>query len=178
MVLATVTVCSSSAASLDSGTDWKQVLRERLPLYGHRNWIVVADSAYPAQTGGSIETIVSNANQVEVVKQVLESISASKHVRPLVYVDKELPFVDEKAAPGVLSYRQQLAELLKGQDQHPLLHEQIISKLDQVSHNFRVLIIKTNMAIPYTSVFLELRASYWSDENERKLRTAMGGQGR
>ncbi|MDE3198919.1 MAG: hypothetical protein KGN84_21400 [Acidobacteriota bacterium] len=26
---------------------WRATLEERLPLYGHRNWIVVADSAYP-----------------------------------------------------------------------------------------------------------------------------------
>ena len=133
----------------------------------------MADSAYPAQTSGGIETIVSNASQIEVLKEVLESITASKHVRPIVYIDRELQFTDNKAAPGVADYRQQLSALLKTQEQHPLLHEQIISRLDQVSHDFRVLIIKTNMTIPYTSVFLELRASYWSDQNESKLRTAM-----
>jgi len=32
-----------------------------LPLFGHRNWIVVADSAYPAHSMPGIETIVSGA---------------------------------------------------------------------------------------------------------------------
>ena len=30
--------------------DWKRTLREELPLLGHRNWIVIADSAYQEQT--------------------------------------------------------------------------------------------------------------------------------
>ncbi len=33
----------SSAASSQSGANWEQILMDRLPLYGHRNWIVVAD---------------------------------------------------------------------------------------------------------------------------------------
>ena len=36
--------------------------------------------------------------------------------------------------------------------------------------NFSVLVVKTNMVLPYTSVFIELRASYWSDEAEQRLR--------
>jgi hypothetical protein len=34
--------------------DWKQQLKDLLPLFGHRNWIVVADSAYPAQSRSGI----------------------------------------------------------------------------------------------------------------------------
>jgi len=33
---------------------WEDVLKDRLPLYGHRNWIVIADSAYPAQSSGGV----------------------------------------------------------------------------------------------------------------------------
>ena len=57
--------------------NWKQILSERLPLYGHRNWIVVADSAYPAQSRAGIETIVSGASQLDVLKQVLGAIRSS-----------------------------------------------------------------------------------------------------
>jgi hypothetical protein len=170
-----VPLCAANG-SADTGANWKEVLQQRLPLYGHRNWIVIADSAYPAQTGSGIETIVSGANQIDVVQQVLDSIAASKHVRPIVHVDKELQFINDKDAPGVSAYRQQLAALLRGHTQQPMLHDQIIAKLGQVSRDFRVLIIKTNMTIPYTTVFFELRASYWSDDNERKLRTAMSAK--
>ena len=33
-------------SSLHAG-DWKNKLRRELPLLGHRNWIVIADAAYP-----------------------------------------------------------------------------------------------------------------------------------
>lgn len=32
-----------------SVADWKESLQEKLPLLGHRNWIVVTDMAYPLQ---------------------------------------------------------------------------------------------------------------------------------
>jgi len=38
---------------------WRATLDDRLPLLGHRNWIVVADSAYPWQASAGIETIVT-----------------------------------------------------------------------------------------------------------------------
>jgi hypothetical protein len=34
---------------------WKCVLAERVPAFGHRNWIVIAESACPAQARGGIE---------------------------------------------------------------------------------------------------------------------------
>ena len=96
--------------------DWELRLEALLPLYGHRNWIVVADSAYPAQSRPGIETIVSGAGQLEVTLKVLDAINASRHVRATVYLDRELEFVDEKDAPGVTEYRNQLDGLLKNRD--------------------------------------------------------------
>ena len=54
-----------------------------------------------------------------------------------------------------------------------LLHEEIIAKLDRAGELFRVLIVKTNMRIPYTSVFFELDCGYWNDQAEKKLRALM-----
>lgn len=156
-----------------SQTDWKQLLRDRLPLFGHRNWIVIADSAYPAQSRDGIETIVSDANQLDVLKEVLADISASKHVRAVPYLDRELNFVSDSEAQGIDGYRQQLFALLPRENTQFLLHADIINKLDQVSQIFRVLIIKTTMTIPYTSVFLQLDCAYWSNEAEQELRTRM-----
>jgi L-fucose mutarotase/ribose pyranase (RbsD/FucU family) len=82
--------------------DWEQVLRSRLRLYGHRNWLVVADSAYPAQSSEGIETIVAEADHRFMVETVLATIHASAHVKATVYADKELMFVDEMDAPGLV----------------------------------------------------------------------------
>ena len=27
--------------------NWEEILKDRLQAYGHRNWLVIADSAYP-----------------------------------------------------------------------------------------------------------------------------------
>lgn len=152
---------------------WKDTLSARLPLYGHRNWIVVTDSAYPAQANPGIETIVSGAGQTQVLKDVLQSLAASKHMKPKVYIDQELEFVPEESAPGVSAYRTELKQLLRGQQVSALPHEDIITKLDQAGKTFCVLIIKTNMTTPYTSVFLELDCAYWSAQAEQDLREAM-----
>jgi hypothetical protein len=144
-----------------------------LPLFGHRNWIVVADSAYPVQSRAGIETIVSGTGQIEVARTVLGAIAASKHVRANIFLDQELQFVAEADAPGVSRFRTQLAELLNSAKTTTLPHEQIIAKLDQTAQTFRVLIIKTELTIPYTSIFFELDCGYWSAEAEQRLRQSM-----
>jgi hypothetical protein len=54
-----------------------------------------------------------------------------------------------------------------------LPHEQIIAKVAEVGKTFHVLILKTTMTVPYTSVFLELNCKYWSDAAEEQLRKTM-----
>lgn len=156
---------------------WRQVLDDRLRLYGHRNWIVVADAAYPLQSNPGIETILSSENQVETVRHVLDAVLKTTHVRPVVYNDRELNFVSEDDAVGIGAYRQLLSGILDqrmpGQPPVAIPHEQIIKMLDEASKVFNVLIVKTNMTLPYTSVFLELRAGYWTDDAERRLRQSI-----
>lgn len=166
------------AASADAGDQlkWKQVLNDRLPFYGHRNWIVVADSAYPAQARDGIETIVSGADHLQVLQYVDQLLSSAKHVRPILFIDRELKYVPDADAPGITGYRNQLSALFRDRDVQTLPHEQIISKLDAAGEKFRVLIIKTNMALPYTSVFFQLDCAYWSSEAEKRLRTSMARQ--
>jgi L-fucose mutarotase/ribose pyranase (RbsD/FucU family) len=154
-------------------SSWEYRLNEILPLFGHRNWIVVADSAYPAQSKPGIETIVSGDGQIEVARRVLDAIAANKHVRASIYLDQELQFLAEADAPGVSRYRTQLSELLKSAKTITLPHDQIIVRLDQTAQIYRVLVIKTKLAIPYTSIFFELDCGYWSAEAEQRLRQSM-----
>jgi hypothetical protein len=152
---------------------WRETLQQKLPLYGHRNWIVVADSAYPQQSNEGIETIVSGADQIDVLKEVFAALAAAKHVRPIIYTDRELQFLPEADAPGVTEYRRQLATMIGDQPVNVLPHEKIIKQLGEVSQSFRVLIIKTNMRVPYTSVFLQLDCAYWNADAEARLRATL-----
>lgn len=154
-------------------SDWERQLSAILPLFGHRNWIVVADAAYPAQSRPGIETIVASADQIHVVREVFDAIAASRHLRAIVHVDSELGFVEEIDAPGVAEYRQQLDSVLYGFHVNRIPHEQIIHKLDQSAQLFRILVVKTKMTIPYTSVFFELDCGYWNAEAEERLRQAI-----
>jgi hypothetical protein len=153
--------------------DWQTRLRQILPLLGHRNWIMIVDSAYPLQSSAGVETLETNAGQLEVIRTVLSAVDNSIHVRPLVYMDAELPFVPEKDASGVTAYREGIKIALAGHKITALPHEQLLAKVDDVGKTFHILILKTNMALPYTSVFLELRAKYWSDDAEAQMRKAM-----
>jgi hypothetical protein len=160
-------------ATAFAGDNWKQKLQKELPLLGHRNWIVVADSAYPLQTAPGIETIYVEADQLEVVKGVIAELAKTKHVKPTIYTDAELKHVAETNAPGIGAYRDGLSSALTNQPVQVLPHEEIIRKLDEAGKTFKVLLIKTPLTKPYTSVFFQLECGYWNAEAEAQLRKAM-----
>jgi len=145
-----------------------------LPAFGHRNWIVIADSAYPKQSADGIETIVTRAGQLEVLAYVLKQIEKTPHVQANILLDAELDSVSEEDAPGVSAYRAQLNELLEGRRVERVVHENIIARLDKGAEMFNTLLLKTNMTVPYTSVFLELECGYWDAQKEKRLREAFG----
>lgn len=168
-VLAACLAMSPLAAAAD-GLD---ALKQILPLLGHRNWIVVTDAAYPLQTAPGIRTISMDAAQQEVVGEVKKLLDLQEHVRPVVYLDKELEFVTEEAAPGITAYRKNLAAILSTSQPLSLPHEELIAKLGQAGASFQIVIIKTRGTLPYSSVFFELDCAYWSAGREQNLRDAM-----
>src|SRR6266478_3068124 len=137
------------AASNPSTADWRTTLQQRLPLYGHRNWIVVSDAAFPAYSQNGIETIVVNQDLPSVLNYVAKAISSSKHLREEInraFGKSSLPSIP---------------------------HAEALSKIDDAGKIFRVLFIKTNTTIPYSSVFLRLDCGYMTDEIESKIRNAI-----
>ena len=108
-----------------------------------------------------------------MVRGVLEAVAGSRHVRPVVHLDAELPFVAEAHAPGVTACREALAGALGGLATVSLPHEDIIGLLDEAGRAFRILLLKTTLALPYTSVFVRLDCGYWSAEAEASLAGAI-----
>lgn len=157
-------------------SDWKSDLTETLPLMGHRNWIIIADAAFPLQSAEGIKTIYCNSSQFDVVKEVLAQLKNTKHVKPTIFTDRELDFVNEKQSAGVTQYRNELKILLKDYSPQTLLHDSVFAKLDQASKLFNVLIFKTGLTIPYSSVFMQLECGYWNSDSEKELREAMNGK--
>lgn len=157
----------------DHADPWELSLNHTLPLLGHRNWIVVADAAYPAQSNPGIETIATMADHLFVLKVTIDAIDGSLHVRPNIYLDAEFKLVSEQDGPGVTQYRQKLARLIGNRPTQVLPHDQIIAKLDESAGLFRILILKSSLTVPYTSVFFELDCGYWTRDAEERLRKSM-----
>lgn len=161
------------AAPNPATADWQTTLQQRLPLYGHRNWIVVSDAAFPAYSETGIETMVVNQDLAQVLHYVAKAIASSKHVRAAAFVDQELQFVPEQNYPGVTHLREQINREFSKNILSSVPHSEAISKIDEAAKTFRVLFIKTNTTIPYTSVFMRLDCGYMTDEIDAKIKNAM-----
>lgn len=154
--------------------NWEREFYEKLPMLGHRNWILIVDKAFPEQNAGGMEYIYANENLNPVLKQVLSKVSQSGHVKPIIYQDKELGFITEQQASGVTQFKTAVKSTLGNQPVHTMLHDSVFKKLDMESKLFKVLVIKTNEVIPYTSVFLQLDCAYWNGDKEGQLRKSIG----
>jgi D-ribose pyranose/furanose isomerase RbsD len=172
-VLCAIGLLAGLASAQPGSPDWHARLSEAMPLLGHRNWILVVDSAYPLQTAPGIETIETNESHLDVVHAVLAAVNRSIQVRPLIYMDAELQFVSDEDAPGVAAYRSDVEKALSSYKIEELPHEKIISTIDEAGKTFHVLVLKTKMTIPYTSVFIRLDCKYWSADQEERLRRSM-----
>jgi len=152
--------------------DWQKRVEKEVPILGHRNWIVIVDSAYPWQVSPGVETVETNAALPDVLQSVLQTLGQAKHVRPIVFTDAELSRVPEADAPGITAYRAQLAQILAAYKVGAMPHADLIAKLDEVGKTFHVLLLKTTLTLPYTSVFLQLDCAYWNADDEKRLRDA------
>jgi len=168
-----ISSCLAQTPAVTPSPDWKAVVQSRLPLYGHRNWIIVADSAFPAFAEPGIETIVVNEDLLSVVKYVASAISSSRHVRATVFLDQELQFVDEHDYPGVCELAKQITGMFSKSQVSSIPHSEVLTRIDEAGKTFRILFIKTTETIPYSSIYIRLDCGYMSPEVEQKIRTAM-----
>jgi hypothetical protein len=152
---------------------WKEQLTDELPLLGHRNWILVVDKAFPAQTAAGIKVINTGEALQDVLLFTLQKIDRSLHVKPIVYSDKELAFITPTLVPLINVYKKDLQKSLKGIETLNMLHDSVFVKIDQASRLFKIIVLKTEETIPYSSVFIQLDCKYWSAENEKVLRELM-----
>jgi hypothetical protein len=163
----------SQPASTAANAAWMAQVTKMMPLLGHRNWILIVDSAYPLQLSPGVEVVETNADQLDVLRFVLQSIAASRHVRPVITMDAELPYVPDSEAPGATKYRIQSSLLLHGYTVAAQPHATLLAEIDEAGKQYKVLVLKTTMTVPYSSVFIRLDCKYWSDENETRLRARM-----
>jgi len=166
--------CNQPATNTtDTQTDWKQQLNKELPLLGHRNWILVVDKAFPAQSSAGMEVFNTNEDLLPVLKYTLGQINSSTHVKPIIFTDKEINYITESQSPGVGNYKTQLKGILGTLPVQSLLHDSVFTKMDASSKLFKVLVLKTNQTLAYSSVLIQLDCAYWNADKEKQLRAAM-----
>jgi D-ribose pyranose/furanose isomerase RbsD len=153
--------------------DWKLDLDKKISMLGHRNWILVVDKAFPEQNAPGLEYLYANEDLLPVLKEVLAKIKLSSHIKPVIYQDKELGYITEEQVKGVKQFVIASKSIIGDSKVQTMLHDSVFRKLDAESKLFKVLVIKTNETIPYTSVFLQLDCAYWNADKEKQLRLNM-----
>jgi hypothetical protein len=134
---------------------------------------VIADSAFPVYAEPGIETVVANEDLVSVLQYVAANISASRHIRATVFLDKEIEFVEERDYPGVSALRRKIATTFAVNQATSTPHSEVMRTINEAGAIYRVLFIKTTGTIPYSSVYIRLDCGYMNDDVERKIRNAM-----
>lgn len=172
-MLLTVGTVGMVYAAPPTDVNWKSEVADEMPLLGHRNWILIVDSAYPLQVSPGVQTIETGQPMLAVAHFVLGEIDQSIQVRPDVFMDAELPFVSDQDVPDVSAYRRSVGDLLRGYQVVRMPHDKLIAQVSEVGNTFHVLVLKTNGTIPYSSIFIRLNCKYWSDDAERRLRARM-----
>jgi len=162
--------CSSSS---ESSKPWIGTVRNELGYLGARNWVVISEAAFPVQSRRGLRVIKIDGDIPNVLDGVEQVIEEKHHVKPRIYVTSEVASVEYDYAPGIENYRKKLKEALHGREMVRLDNEMLMRMLNDTSKTYRVLVIKTRTALPYSSVFIELGSGYWDSESESSLRDSI-----
>jgi Ni,Fe-hydrogenase maturation factor len=162
-----------SEKNLVKKVEWKDQFNNQLSEFGHRNWILIVDKAYPSQNSPGVITIDTQDDLLNVLDYSLKQIHSSTHVKPIVYTDKELNYITPQQVADIVNYRDKLSKKISLHQPKVILHDSVFVKIDEASKLFKILVLKTNAVIPYSSVFLQLDCKYWTSEKENNLRMAI-----
>lgn len=165
-----VTSCSHVGRTSE---DWRSAVTAEVARAGDRNWIVIADSAFPQISKIGSKTLLADAEVPEVLEAVLAEMARDEHVRPRIYMSDEIQHLDNDLAPGADRHRERVKKHIAGRTIIYLQRRLLMILLDDARATHNVLVIKTPTTIPYGSVYLELESGYWDHQAETQLRDAM-----
>lgn len=164
-------VTATGCMNYETGDDaWRMAVDRQAAQLGYRNWIVVAEASFPAHNRPGIRQVTAPVEVPEAVDYVLQVLERTETVRPHVYLTRELRSVENDFAPGIDELRGRLREALHGHEATELDQESLLTLIEDANRRFDVLVIRTQTAMPYSSVFLELRPGYWDADSEQRLR--------
>lgn len=166
-----IVVTAAGCMNFDRGDDaWRAAVDRQAAQLGYRNWIVIAEASFPAHNRPGIRQVTAPVEVPEAVDYVLQVLERTENVRPQVYLTRELRSVENDFAPGIDEMRDRLRASLHGHEATELDQESLLTLIEDANRRFDVLVIRTQSAMPYSSVFLELRPGYWDADSEQRLR--------
>ena len=149
---------------------WKIAVAKQAGQLGYRNWIVIAEASLPAQNRVGSHQVSADVDIPEVLDYVLKTLEQTQHVRPQLYLTRELRSLDNGFTPGIDEHRHRVNQALRARETTEIEQQSLLTLLEDANRSFDVLVIRTPTALPYTSVFLELQPGYWDAESESRLR--------
>lgn len=155
---------------MSSENTWRAAVDSQAAQLGYRNWIVIAEASFPAHSRSGVRQVPAPVEVPEAVDYVLQALERTENVRPQVYLTRELRSVENDFAPGIDTLRGKLRESLHGHEPAELEQQSLLTLLEDANRSFDVLVIRTQTALPYSSVFLELKPGYWDADSEARLR--------
>jgi len=169
--LTLVAALMCAGCSLMSREDtWRGAVDSQAAQLGYRNWIVIAEASFPAHSRTGVRQVAAPVEIPEALDYVLHALERTESVRPQVYLTRELRSVENDFAPGIDEFRKRIRGSLHGHEAAELDQQSLLTLLEDANRSFDVLVIRTQTALPYTSVFLELKPGYWDADSEARLR--------
>jgi D-ribose pyranose/furanose isomerase RbsD len=150
--------------------DWESSVNQQVSQLGYRNWIVIAEASFPAHSRNGVSQVNSDAEIPDVVDYVLNALEKTQHVKPNIYLTREMRAVENDVAPGIDVLKDQIKSALHSHEFTEIDQQSLLTLIESAQSSFNVLVIRTSTALPYSSVFLELQPGYWDAESEKQLR--------
>ncbi len=110
------------------------------------------------------------SGSADTFREVLDLLEMQASLTPRIWVCNEMDAVTEELAPGIKEYRQEVNSLLSGRFCYHLDERIISMQLADASQKYRVLYLKTNTQLPYSSIAIELDSGYWNPDAEAEIR--------
>lgn len=165
-----LTILSVGCVAPASSHQWKKELLGEIAKLGSQNWIIIAEPAYPHPNSQYIQSMVIEESIPEVLHEVLLTMEELGHITPRIHITREISRITEDYAPGITVHQEQLKELIDRHDVIELPNEALTLSLHEAQKHYTILLLKTQTALPYSSVFIELDSGYWDGESETQLR--------
>ncbi len=166
----TCVVLSLGCVATTGGNTWEAAVQRQAGQLGYRNWIVIAEASFPAHNRVGLRQVSAPVDVPDAVDYVLRTLEQTENVRPQIFVTRELRALENDFAPGVDELRKRLEDSLHGHEPTELDQQSLLTLLEDANRSYDVLVIRTETALPYSSVFLELQPGYWDVESEERLR--------